>query len=489
MEKKKRSGKEVAVQRSIVREIIPLFIKHPVIGEKSITNIFNQEFKRPLSVRNYGFKKLEDFYAKVIIFDRSEKGKLSISRKKLLAYLLLPLAGVQPSLLESEFERVNMFSPRILCSFCQVDSLHTLVHELQQHVKTIHEPEAALSQLQPPSPAVVSVGLGKPVPARVRNQVGQRVGKTPLLPFASAPGVEFNYEPSFSCPPLPRPDIIPLSSSLNVTHDTMPVSGSQLPAVEPHFPNPELHPSDESFLPAIPGHPRLEIPSPSPAVLPSRPTFKHQERESAVIEKLDDYTKSFILCLSKQGKHLPLDLVTKELTNITKSRRIHRSRIKSWDNFDKLHKRLDAFIRTFCWNCPFTSLFELERTINEFENVSSFDDLHIGPILKHPLIQDFFKVPDDIEIVPRITTYDILDAVHAFINRHKKGDNIWDKLEEFMVFLADKHSAESPQHLCVRISSYRLALSVSILLVAFVITWVQVNSERSPRSVAMDGNN
>ena len=241
-----------------------------------------------------------------------------------------------------------------------------------------------------------------------------------------------------------------------------------IPVQQQSFPNNGIHPKDESYLPALPGHPRIDLPS-SSQNLPLRPVLRPGERLPVMIERVNAYISEFIIWASSQGKHLPVYPVTTEMNNINVKQRIPRNKIKAWDDFDKLYKRLDVFIRDFCWQCPFTSLYELERTILEFEKVSSFEELRMGPILKHPVLQDMFKIPNDLSHVPEITTYDILETLNAFVNKHKKGDNIWEKLEEFMDFFAKKYSVPSPQYLCVRVSSYRMALSVSLRLIISMI--------------------
>ena len=420
-------------KRSILGEVIPVFTSHPIINEGTLTNIYQKLFNRPLGMKSYGYKKLADFYSQVHVFDRVGDKYIQISRAKLLDFLLKPLivsgALDVPINIESRFVGVNGFSPKILCDFCDVPTLMSLVHEIQPQV--LGPPHTPILPLLPP-----------PLPLQARPQPLQQPMVAPPTP------------PRCAASPL-----IPPPTNLLIPPGLPPSETIK----QPSFPNSGIHPKDESFLPALHGHPRLDLPTATPS-LPPRPVLKQHEKRAVMIEKVNAYTREFIICFSSQGKHLPVQIVTDEVNELTRNR-IHRSElknIKAWDNFDKLYKRLDAFIRTFCWNCPFTSLYELQRTILEFEKVSSFEELRMGPILKHPLLQDLFKIPDDLTSVPEITTYDILDAVNAFVNKYRKGDNIWDKLEEFMAFFAKRLSYQSPQHLCVRVSSYRMALSVSV---------------------------
>ena len=412
-------------QKSILHDLLPLFQKHSVIGERVITNVYNQEFRRTLSIRKYQFKGMDDLYYTLDVFDRLSDSKVSISRSKLLACLLKPMQahqGAEPKRLDEIFEIENGFPPMILCNFCQTSSLKDLLLEVFPITQQRHQTRRHLLST-PPVPSMSH----RPLP---------QLGPAQIIP---------NIHPAVMSPVVPT--------------DLGPV----------HFPNSDIHLKDETYLPPITGHPRMEVPSDrTRRSLALRPVFKQGEKQARVMEKVDNYIRDFILCLSKQGKHLPLDVVDKEFKSVCNDVRkcgirIDKYNVKSWSDFDKLQKRLNAFISTFCWNCPITTLYELNRTILEFEKVTSFDELHIGPIQKHPIIQDLFKIPDDLDVVPEITVYDIQQHLHEFIKKHKKGDK--HKLEEFMQLITEKRSAKSPQHLCIRISSFPMALSVSYISV------------------------
>ncbi len=383
-------GVQGSLHRSIIGEILPVFQRYPVITGSKITNVYTQVKGRPLSMKAYGYKKLAEFYEEVDFFTKLDNGEVTISKDKLLHYLLNPLANDTP--VEESFKKVNGFPPDILCNFCGVDSLSQLIKTARPQKK-----RGTVQHVPLPTPAIPAV-------------------------------------------------LIPVQQS---------------------FPNNGIHPKDESYLPALPGHPGIDLPFSIPN-LPLRPVLRQGERLPVMIERVNAYISKFIIWASSQGKHLPVCVVTAEI-NDTVKKRIPRNKIKALEDFDRLYKRLDVFIRDFCWLCPFTSLYELERTILEFEKVASFEELRMGPILKHPVLQDMFKIPNDLSHVPEITTYDILESLNAFVNKHKKGDNIWDKLEEFMDFFAKKYSVPSPQYLCVRVSSYRMALSVSLRFIILMI--------------------
>ena len=364
-------------------------------------------------------------YNALDIFNEEDKN-ISISRPKLLELLLQPLVPIlhEPhSSLDASFEKLNGFKPTVLCEYCNVSSLHKLMQE-------IHSQSSAKN----------------PQPKRNPH---------PQTPFSH------HHIPSH---PVPQP--FHLDSA---TNNTAAGTSQALHTEKPpsHYPNPQIHPRDDTFVPPLPGHRQPHVLSEEDICTPPVcPQFKRSDNSTSVINKIEEYIKSFVNYLSKQGKHLPAYMVDKEVKNICNKasslmgRRVDFKSIKVGIEFDKLQKRLNEFIRTFCWNCPITSLFELQRTICEFEKIEDFEELKVGPIVKHPEVIRLFKVPEDILSVPEITAYDIHICLMKYISKSKKNTR---DVEEFMTYMAEKFSVSSPLHLCVRISSFPLACSVSDL--------------------------
>ena len=431
------------IQRMIIKLLLPLFKVRPSINKDQITNTFGAIFRtnRGLSVKKHGYSSLDHMYSVLDIFNENDKS-ISISRPKLLELLLQPLVQIlhEPhSSLDASFEKLNGFKPTALCEYCNVSSLHELMQE-------IHSQYYITSQSSPKNPQ------SKRNPSHSHPQ-------TP---------VPHHHIPS---PSVPQPFYLGSVTNNTMAGTSQALHTEQTPS---HYPNPQTHPRDDTFVPPLPGHCHPHVLSEEDIRTPVHPQFKRSENSTNVINKIEEYLKSFVNYLSKQGKHLPAYLVDKEVKSICNKasslvgRRIDFKNIKFGIEFDKLQKRLNEFIRTFCWNCPITSLFELQRTVCEFEKVSDFEELKVGPIVKHPEVIRLFKVPEDVLTVPEITAYDIHMCLTKYINKSKKTDTR--DVEEFMTFLADKFSVSSPLHLCVRISSFPLACSVSDLSDLLIIT-------------------
>ena len=104
--------------------------------------------------------------------------------------------------------------------------------------------------------------------------------------------------------------------------------------------------------------------------------------------------------LSSKGKFLPGDVIRKvnmDLVNASNREHglgIYWKDIEAYNHFSKLHGRIDELIKIYCMFTPITSLHELGLALAHAEKVSSFDELHMGPLVKHPRARDYFKPPE-----------------------------------------------------------------------------------------------
>ena len=446
-------------KRKILELLLPLFKMYPRIDRYQISYTYNTAFPRgSLSVKKkFGYKNLDHLYNVLDVFN-NEGTKVSISRPKLLALLLQPLLQEPHSNLEAAFQKLNGFTSAVLCEYCDVSSLHDLLKELQLQ-KSNHPPSSVKAVKSMPSSTLMESFPFDTMP-NIRLQQPEK--RKPLL---------FPPTPQFCCS-------VPITNNMAVdtsqpriaprVQTFIPSPSASMPHVEQppsHYPNPQIHPRDDIFIPPLPGYHQPHVLSEKDIRRPPvRPQFKHSEDPKNVLNKIEMYTQTFVSYFSKQGKHLPVFVVNEEVKSICSNaskqvgRQIDFKSIKFGNEFDKLQKRLNEFIRTFCWNCPITSLFELQRTLCEFEKVADFKEFKVGPIVKHPEVIRFFKVPKDVLTVPEITAYDIHTCLTDYISKFKSRAN---DVEEFMTYMADKFSVSSPLHLCVRISSFPLACSVS----------------------------
>ncbi|RWW07926.1 hypothetical protein BHE74_00042549 [Ensete ventricosum] len=111
--------------------------------------------------------------------------------------------------------------------------------------------------------------------------------------------------------------------------------------------------------------------------------------------------------------------------------------------------KISAFIHCFLGARRITSLYDLEVAICKNEGVERFEELGLGPLLRHPLVEHYFSLASDVTDIFKITTEEIIDSLKTFMEKHKKTIMV----EEFLDFLAEKKLVSSKEKLCVRIQS------------------------------------
>lgn len=261
---------------------------------------------------------------------------------------------------------------------------------------------------------------------------------------------------------LPPNSIAPAST----THSLL---GLQpLPNLTPHLePSmgswPKLSANDSKMLPVhVMFRPKMNLPTVNDQLHPSFPKSVLTKKD--VINIIDNYLKLIIEDLSSQRKYVPSqiieDILRRELDNANRSSKrdyISRRDIPTWEKFYKTHGRVEEYIKCFCALAAVSSLYELEQAIISSEQVHSFDELHLGPLLKHPLVQQYFKPPPDLQSIPEVSLYDIMSSLRECLHQ-KSSRNSKITLEQFVEFMRQKYSKPSKEHLCIKISSFPLAI-------------------------------
>ena len=87
-------------------------------------------------------------------------------------------------------------------------------------------------------------------------------------------------------------------------------------------------------------------------------------------------------------------------------------------------------------------------SICENEGIKSFEELELGPILKHPLVVHYFSIGPDVTEICKITTEQIVAYLNIVPRRSKKTIMVDDLLE----FIAKKRK-KNRENLCIRIQS------------------------------------
>jgi len=118
-------------------------------------------------------------------------------------------------------------------------------------------------------------------------------------------------------------------------------------------------------------------------------------------------------------------------------------------------------IRAIC------TVHELDQCLQEFtENRADFETLKLGPLVKMPLVYQFFKVPLDADIC-EMTTADVIECLRNYLSEN----NLWTtriELDKFLQYVMDKRGLSSPYELGLRISSPALAIQVTSLMYSYL---------------------
>ncbi|XP_059632151.1 protein NO VEIN isoform X2 [Cornus florida] len=104
-----------------------------------------------------------------------------------------------------------------------------------------------------------------------------------------------------------------------------------------------------------------------------------------------------------------------------------------------------------------TSLYELEVAICKSEGVKQFEELELGPLVRHPLVVHYFSLSSDVTEPFKITSKAIVSFLLEFLDTHE-GEEI--DVEEFLDFIAKKRSVMSREKLCVRIQSLGMHITI-----------------------------
>lgn len=113
--------------------------------------------------------------------------------------------------------------------------------------------------------------------------------------------------------------------------------------------------------------------------------------------------------------------------------------------------QVNAFIHCFISVRRMTSLYDLNNELCKNEGVEKFEELGLGNLLRHPLIQQYFSIPPDATEICQITIDNLLSSLSTFIYKYK-GREI--PVEEFLESLLKKHPVARKEYLGVRVTNF-----------------------------------
>lgn len=119
--------------------------------------------------------------------------------------------------------------------------------------------------------------------------------------------------------------------------------------------------------------------------------------------------------------------------------------------------QVNAFVHCFVGVQRITSLYDLEVAICKNEGVDDFEELGLGPFLRHPLVIHYFSLRSDVTQVYKITTEEIIQLLIEFLDASRSNEFI--KVEQFLDFIANKRLVECKEWLGIRIQNLGYVIS------------------------------
>lgn len=99
-----------------------------------------------------------------------------------------------------------------------------------------------------------------------------------------------------------------------------------------------------------------------------------------------------------------------------------------------------------------TTLYELEKAICKDEGVGKFEELRLGPFLRHPLVLHYFSVNSEVTEVFKIKSEDIISFLSEFMDLDAcSNKNI--TVEDFLDFISRKRSVTKREMLGIRVQN------------------------------------
>uniref|UniRef100_A0A673I198 Uncharacterized LOC107720215 n=1 Tax=Sinocyclocheilus rhinocerous TaxID=307959 RepID=A0A673I198_9TELE len=148
-----------------------------------------------------------------------------------------------------------------------------------------------------------------------------------------------------------------------------------------------------------------------------------------------------------------------QVSNLLKDMNIDaRRHLPAVQELQRSIKEINMYIESVEAVSSICTIYELGQALANLKNKKRFEELHLGPLCKIPLIHRMFRIDANTkdDDVHQIATVDILRSLRMF-RRKSKTPRV--DLADFLKHLADQYSCESPYELGIRIQSLGLPIS------------------------------
>uniref|UniRef100_A0A3P8TIF1 Wu:fj29h11 n=1 Tax=Amphiprion percula TaxID=161767 RepID=A0A3P8TIF1_AMPPE len=137
---------------------------------------------------------------------------------------------------------------------------------------------------------------------------------------------------------------------------------------------------------------------------------------------------------------------------------VTKEKIPALKDLQYIMKEINVFLESTEVVTSVCTLYELGQSLAALKDKKRYEELNLGPLCKLPLIHRMFKIDSNTkdDDIPQIETVDILKQLRIF---RRKENKVKIDLAEFLKYLADHYSCDSPYELGIRIHSIALPIA------------------------------
>uniref|UniRef100_A0A8C1AH32 Wu:fj29h11 n=1 Tax=Cyprinus carpio carpio TaxID=630221 RepID=A0A8C1AH32_CYPCA len=469
----------------VFKDVVELVKDHPTgIPLRRLSTFFNQKYRRNLAVSEFGFKTIASFVDS--LSDELLVEKERVFHKNHRAAPAVPTPANLPRV-NNDSTPVNPTSPVVSfgAGFAQRGSEMTqeeLMDKVKEVIKKYPAASNSIVQLQngffllfgsalpldrymslydnhtakqlsssclvvnnkPAGAKCLEIKKVQPMPVVVNEQVVRSKAGSPLLRFQSL------TVPSMAAP-----------SDLSASD--FPVLGSTLTKAEEKKLKEGRGPVfNESYYSQVRDVHGANVRA-AEALLEDEDNVGRR-RKAMSPKDVNCLVEDVMRALAAEGEHVTIERVISRvcsLLQVSNLKDMHidaRRHLPAVQELQRSIKEINMFIESVEAVSCICTLYELGQALANLKNKKRFEELHLGPLCKIPLIHRMFKMDANTkdDDVHQIATVDILRSLRMF-RRKSKTPRI--DLADFMKHLADQYSCESPYELGIRIQSLGLPIS------------------------------
>ncbi|KAI3706216.1 hypothetical protein L6452_23812 [Arctium lappa] len=214
---------------------------------------------------------------------------------------------------------------------------------------------------------------------------------------------------------------------------------------------------------------------------------RNAESQSQVIARIDGAAVKAHSDLLAAGESISAWRVAQSVLVILKaasfeSLGFYMQNVPSLNRLMLTEAKVNSFIHCFVGVQKLTSLHDLEMALCESEGIEGFEELELGPMLKHPLVVHYFSIGCDVTEMCKITSEQIIAYLGILLRKRKKI-----VVDDLLDYIA-KRTKQSRGNLCIRIQSLGMHISHIMRGRRSEITLLKKCSEGLDVGLKPDGN-